>query len=393
LLFQRSTRWNDGYGIAALVAAACALASKESAVLVPVIVTAFAIAAHASSDRPVLRGLRDASPWIVLTLLYFTLRAAIFGNPLQVYPGTSPAASLLHGDWFKVVASMAAWMAALMPAREIRMVFVVATALSVAAGGVWMALRRVAFTAWWPLAATTLLSVVLVLPHLQTLAPNGEQGRLFYTTAALLALTIGMPLVMCERHPARRWSFAIVFGVAIVAVACETVLVRASIAPWVAAGRQARTLLAALPPLALGIPPGGYGFVLVPDHIADVPFGRNAQGGLLSPPAQPAPLTTRVIVQTTDDLPAWPGHIQRGLVTALQRFPLDRVWGEVDSGRAATLAPPVPPTEYFCWGADGEHIVHVTLNAARARADWLGAWRAALAEGRCAVQPGDVRAD
>jgi hypothetical protein len=67
-LFLRSVRWTDAWGIAALCAAACAFASKESAVLVPAVVTAFAIARHTRDARPVRRGLQNAAPWIALTL-------------------------------------------------------------------------------------------------------------------------------------------------------------------------------------------------------------------------------------------------------------------------------------------------------------------------------------
>jgi hypothetical protein len=317
---------------------------------------------------------------------YLILRTAIFGDPLQVYPGTSPVASLLHGDWFNVVASMGAWFAALMPVREMRIGLLAGSVVFLVAGAVWCGTRRATFTAWWPMAVATLLSIVLVLPHLQTLAPTGEQGRLFYMTSALFALTMALPVSLCGPKETPQWTFTLI-SAGIIVIACETALVRSSIAPWSTAGKQAATLLAAIPEIAIEIPAAGYGFILVPDHIGDVPFGRNAQGGMLSPPTQPAPLSTRVIVQTADDLAAWPGYIRRGLVTALRTYPLERVWTEIGNGEGMA---PETPTHYFCWAADGVHIIPVHLDARRFAVDWLAAWRDALADGPCAVRSGDV---
>src|ERR1700686_280824 len=65
--FQRMTRWNDLWGWASLAAAACAFASKESALLLPVFVTALAMARHPATPRGALHALVEASPWLALT--------------------------------------------------------------------------------------------------------------------------------------------------------------------------------------------------------------------------------------------------------------------------------------------------------------------------------------
>jgi hypothetical protein len=166
-----------------------------------------------------------------------------------------------------------------------------------------------------------------------------------------------------------------------VLIIAELLLLRATVAPWSIAGAQARALIVALPAIAGEIPEAGYGFVLVPDHLGSVPFGRNAQGGLMLPPTQALSLSSRLIVQTPTDLRAWPANAQRGLVDALRRYPLAQVWSAVATGQAKGSA---LPTDYFCWAENAERIVRVSLPMGTAQDDWPGAWRRALAGGSCA---------
>ena len=136
-----------------------------------------------------------------------------------------------------------------------------------------------------------------------------------------------------------------------------------------------------LPGIVGEVPEGGYGCVLVPDHLSSVPFGRNAQGGLMLPPTQARSMSSRLIVQTPADLPAWPANAQRGLVDALRRYPLAQVWSAVASGQAQGTA---LPTDYFCWAETSSRIVRVSLPVSAAQDDWRGAWQRALADGPCA---------
>src|SRR5262249_43834860 len=139
-------------------------------------------------------------------------------------------------------------------------------------------------------------------------------------------------------------------------------------------------LIAALPLAARAIPPEGYGLVLVPDHLGNVPFGRNAQGALVSPPVQEKPLSNRLVVQTPFDLAPWPEHMARGLVDALRRYPLADAWTAVGQGRAVRG---VAPTHYFCWADDARQLVPLPWSADLAARDWLAAWRGALSASHC----------
>jgi len=70
---------------------------------------------------------------------------------------------------------------------------------------------------------------------------------------------------------------------------------------------------------AADVPPDGYAFVVVPDHLGAVPFARNAQAGLLLPPLQAGPLSPRIIVQTPLELDRWPDLFTRDIIARLRK--------------------------------------------------------------------------
>lgn len=376
--FQRMTRWNDRWGWASLAAAACAFASKESAVLLPVFVTALAIARRPATPRGALHALAEASPWLALAAAYLLLRAEIFGDPFRVYAGTAPLDTMLHGDGLRALSSFPAWLDAALAPPSARIAFLTASVALIAVGAARGARHRMT-PQWLAVAATGLLSVALLLPHVSALAPTGEQGRLFYAGSALFSLLIGYALLASGPRASAGLNTATAVAVALL-LGAEVVLLQGNIAQWAHAGRQARMLIADLPRLAQEVPPDGYGFVLVPDHIGSVPFARNAQGGLVLPPSQPVPLSMRLIVQTPGDLRGWPNNIRRGLVDALRRFPLEQVWAALGSGEAVK---PITPSNYYCWDATGGSVEAMALPPVIDDREWLDAWKSVLATGPC----------
>jgi hypothetical protein len=245
---------------------------------------------------------------------------------------------------------------------------------------------------WLAVAFSALVSVGLILPHVSALATNGEQGRLFYTTSALLALLCGIA-VAATRVPSGAVSkhglHTVALAASLTMIVAELFLLRATVAPWSDAGAGAGALVAALPDTASRIPTAGYGFVLVPDHVASVPFGRNAQGGLMQPPTQAFSLSSRLIVQTPADLPAWPADARRGLVDALRRYPLSQVWTAVASGNANGTA---LPTDYYCWSERSSRIIELSLPPNATQGEWLDAWRRALAGSSCVEDASELGA-
>ncbi|MEO8739229.1 MAG: hypothetical protein ABI537_05950 [Casimicrobiaceae bacterium] len=380
--FQRARHWNDRWGTPSLVAALCAFASKESAALLPVFVLAIAVARALRTDvRAALsQGARDALPWILVAVAYFALRTVIFGTPLRVYPDTAPLAALLHGDWLQTLVSGGAWLNVVLPVQWARVAFLAGMGMLLAVAAATCLADARARGVWLAIAVTALASVGMVLPHLATLAANGEEGRLFYSTSALIGLLLALTWIGPRRAGRGSALRAIGGGLVVLTLVAQATLLRAAVAPWTDAGEQAIALARALPALARTIREDGYGLVLVADHLGAVPFGRNAQGGLISPPTQAAPLSTRLVVQTPDELAGWPSHIGRGLVDALRRYPLAQAWPAVESGRASA---PLAPSDYFCWDGSQRVLVPVRLPTDSATGDWIGAWRAALKAGPC----------
>jgi hypothetical protein len=120
--------------------------------------------------------------------------------------------------------------------------------------------------------------------------------------------------------------------------------------------------------------------VLVPDRIGGVPFGRLAQGGFALPPVQPAPLLSRLVVQTERDLSAWPQNMRRGIIDALKRYPPREVWSAVAAGQVARDG---APTDFYCWDSENARLVPLALAAPIDGEHWLPAWKAALAGSAC----------
>jgi len=392
--FERSERWSDRYGIAGLAAAVCAFASKESATLLPVFVLAFAVAKPRTARQAsgaatngldaIIAAARRATPWFVLLAGYFLWRIAIFGSPFRVYPDAEPVASLLAGDWLTTLGSAAQWLEAALPVAAARRTLLVALAAALGLGGAWCLAHRAYRVRWLALVGVVALAIVLPLLQVRALDAQGEGGRLFYVAAAALALLVALPCTLPDSpedwlwNRALRWTFVLA---TIAVVAAEAVLLRAALLPWVSAGAQAQQLLRELATLPARIPADGYAFVLVPDRIGSVPFGRLAQGGLALPPVQAEALLPRLVVQTEPDLPAWPENIRRGLVDALKRYPAREVWPAVAAGRATSG---VAPTHYFCWDTTHARLVALSMPSTVTTTDhWLPAWRQALKDSAC----------
>ncbi len=380
--FMASDARFDGWRAASLVATALALASKESAALGIVLVVA--LAAWRAWNRDAQRAWRDvvartarlAWPWIALALAYFVVRQALFGDPFRVFAGSNPGGALADGSAWRNAASLVAWWPAALPATWPRvalglaLLVLLATALATARKRVPPAPAIVALVA--ALAASG------VLIAMQVLWPaNGQGGRNLYTVVALGAALVSLPLASSSR--ALRFA---ALGGALVALAAAGPLLHDGIARRAAAQQAMASLATSLAAIAAAAPPGTYALVVIPDQLDSVPFGRGSQGGLVMPPVQAAPLSSRLIVQTTYDLPAWPELIERDFVGRLMREPLTAVAAQPMGPR---VAPPYRmPDAYWCYDAQRSALVRMTLAWDGEAAQWMPAWQRAVGAAGCA---------
>jgi hypothetical protein len=329
----------------ALLAAALALASKEAGVVALVLVGWLAIARALSGALPreaAPRILRELAPFIVLGLVYLALRVALFGHPTRAYVGLR--VDLLDlGHWLLVARSFPAWAAVQFPGAGAAG-FALAT-LAVLAAGLVMA-RGGERAAQLAVLATLATTLALVLPHVPQFGADGIGGRLFYLPGALLAIAVALALQAISR-PGRAPRVATV--AALLVIAMHATWAWAAVRDYREAHAQMRRVAAAVAALAAAAP-ATPAVAFIPDALGRVPFGRNAQGGLMLPPLQPEPLSRRVLVQTDAEIPALRDKIAGGLFTALAQRELFELMDAPVRGMA-----PVAPSAAWCW--DRERFV------------------------------------
>jgi hypothetical protein len=281
---------------------------------------------------------------------------------------------LLTGEWLRALPGMVGWSAAAMPEDGPRALFGFAGTLLVLCGAAAARREPSQARAWVALAFAVTASFALLLAHWQW-PPNGEGGRVLYAIAAMASVGVTRPLCASDaRLRMGAWLFAFML------LASEVMLAQGNVARWTRAGEDMRRLVAVLAQVAATTAPGGYAFVVVPDHVGPIPFGRTAQGGLMSPPIQTRPLSRQLVVQTEEELDRWPDLFERDIVGRLQREPLDRV-----AGNERTPIQPAPhlyPDRFYCWSPRDRMLAPLPAMPVTA-AEWTAAWETALTSAGC----------
>ncbi|MBS0321904.1 MAG: hypothetical protein JSR18_15270 [Proteobacteria bacterium] len=371
----------DGWRAASLGATLLALASKESAVLAIVLVVA--LAARRAWDDGAQRGLdvaartwRAAWPWVLLALGYFVWRQWLFGDPFRVFAGSNPGGALGDGTALRNAASLAAWWPAALPMPVLRHALAAALVAMLVLALALARERGTVATASVALLLVVAASGVLVAMQLRWPA-NGQGGRNLYAVVAAGAVLAALPLMASQR-----WLRRATLAAAIVALVAAWPLLRDGIAQRAAVQQAMGTLATSLARIAAETPPGEYVLVVIPDQLGAVPFGRGSQGGLVMPPVQATPLSPRLLVQTTYDLPAWPELLARDFVGRLMREPLASVAAQPMGPR---VAPPYRmPDRYWCFDAQRAALVPLALAWDGNAQTWIPAWKRALAAAGCA---------
>lgn len=363
-LYLKSGTAVDRHALGALLCGVLAFTSKESAAILPGLIGCLAWIRH--GDAPMRARwtsiVRDLAPWLLLLAWYFTLRLLMFGSMFQVYPGAHPLARIVDGGWLLAMQGVVPWLAAAIPDASALAVASALSALFLLAGTISVIRDRSLWRKGLGLLAAVLWSLALLLPHLSGLAANGEGGRLFYSTSALLAILIGVPFGSRWFSGAPRIIRGAVFVSGCALVGAHAVLLHIALRDWRTAGTQMGQLVAMLPGLNRSPGAEGYTFVFAPDAIGAVPFARNANGAMVLPPIQRQPLLSNMIVFLPADIPNIPALLSQQLIPTLKRFTLNEAAAQMQAPAADGLASPtVWPTELFCWRQDAATVARLPL--------------------------------
>ncbi|MGZ5104845.1 MAG: hypothetical protein ACXWHB_10430 [Usitatibacter sp.] len=381
VFFQRSRRTGDAAGVASLLSAVAALLCKESAAIVPFAILFLARLRDDVLDRPTvlarwLAAARVAAPWLALAALYLAWRYAMFGSATRVYSNTQPLSDMLsRAYWSDVVQALPAWISAqFRPAYRFAFLAVLTLAQLVLIFVSRPSGRREP-EALFGAAATVALTLALLLPHVGKLPEDGLSGRLLYQTSAFYGVLVAIAL----RHSRAAY---LLWGVSLALLILHTAFERHVLARWEVVHRQTRELVPAVARYHDALAPGDFALVLVPEAVDDIPFGRNAQGGLMLPPVQPRALTYKVLVQETGELPALGGKIRDGVVTTLRRAPVF----DFLAGKRVTTTPPEYPTRIACWSSLHARLVPLEVAPGPDPETWARSLKGAFAR-HCPQRP------
>jgi hypothetical protein len=240
--FVASHAWRDRYGLLSLAATVLSYMSKESATIGVPLILALAWWKQ-GSDKGLLRSLagalRTALPWLLIAAAYFAFRRLLFGDPFRFFPGSSPLAILLGGEWLANVPAMLDWVAVALPETGPRIAFAWSGALLLVCALAAGVSDRTKGRALVAIVVAVLGAFALLLPH-WTWAGNGEGGRVLLTIGAIAFVAAALPLAVAGRPRGLAWVAAIVL------VGSQWMLAQAAVTRWMHAGEDTRALAATL---------------------------------------------------------------------------------------------------------------------------------------------------
>ena len=367
--FLASRSWHDGWGLLSLAATVLSYLSKESAAIGAPLIVALAWYRHG-----LLRALPRALPWLLIAVVYFAYRHYLFGDAFRFFPGSSPVDVLLSGEWLANLPGMIDWARIAMPEATALTAFaasgIVLVVCALAAGVAERAKGR----ALAALALTVLAAFALLLPHWRW-AGTGEGGRVLLAIGAIAMTAAALPLAAARQPRTLAWLAAVVL------LGSQYALARAAVERWVDAGEDTQTLARALSQLAQATPADSYAFVVIPDHVGAIPFGRNAQIGFMLPPIQSRPISQQLIVQTEQNLAPWPDQFTRDVIGRLKREQFDP---RPSASSPPKVAPPYAlPDRFLCWSPRERALQPVALALASDLANWGAEWKRALDAAGC----------
>ena len=333
----------------AFVAALLALMSKEAGAVALVLVGFLALTRElrtpGATPESVTRGVAASLwPFVALGLAYVALRVAIFGNATNAYVGL--AVDLTDArHWRELFWSGLEWSRVTFPGPgAVRGLATLAAAALLALGLAATRRSRARGAAVVAVLASLATALALVLRFLPSFDPSGIGGRLFYLPGALVAMALGLSLASAGRlaSPVTARSAG---ALAALLVTLHLAWFSQAAREYRSAHREMRAIATAVGQAA-SIPAPGVAVLFIPYALGRVPFGANAQAGLMLPPVQREPVTRRVLVQLEREIPQLPDKVSRGVIDWLARHEIF----DLPAGDAPLAgARDIEPSRYSCW--------------------------------------------
>ena len=378
LLFQKSRRFGDVASLLSLLSAEAAFLCKESAAIVPFAIFFLATLRRDCLEAPAaprrwMLAARHAAPWLALAAFYLVTRYLMFGSFTRVYANTAPLSAMFSGEYLKdVIDTFPVWLSAqFRPSYRFPFLGVL-TAVQVAIIVFAKPRDGRAPAALAAAGAVLALTLLLLAPHVGKLPEEGLGGRLLYQSAVFYAVLT----VIALRHSRLPY---LLWGVTLALVILHAAFQHHALARWNAAFVEMRALVSELARLDARLAPGDYALVLVPGDIDDIPFARNAQGGLMLPPVFPRAMSARLLVQQYDEVPLLPGKIESGVVSTLKKRPVF----DYLAGKRIVTTPPEYPNVVVCFAVERHRLVPLDIAPAESPKAWADAVQAALNASRC----------
>jgi hypothetical protein len=335
---------------------ACALMSKESAMLLPAVATMLCIATASAVKLEGLARFRYAvsvparETWLSWAVLggYLAWRARLFNSIWKVYLSSTPphdAAELLarlSSFRFIVTENIGSHY----------LLWSIAAILALVWGVMSQNLRIVPKTHTAMIVALCGASVLyFVAPASSFDVSNsfGEGARHFYSAWMYTSLFLAMLLAW---RPSRVMPM---LALVLILFAGQA----QSVAQWHSAAMQMKRILGAIEGFAVTVRDDQYALLLLPDHQRIALFARNAQGAIVMRPIQRDDYLSRMAIMLSQDFAHWSELFARGKVSELK--------GGKPFDRADFLG-------LYCWNPSVGRIVPLTSGAFTADP---GAWREA----------------
>ena len=285
---------------------ACALLSKESAMPLPLVASLVCFCADPGRPRGAraraIFALREtASTWAAFAL-YLAYRAYLFGSPWKVYPDSAPPRG--PGEWLERAWTVRHVIRGTLGDAAIPWTIAMGALAAIA---ILFAIRRRRAPVGAPRGiGVALLACALMYALAPTFGfglavPNGEGARLLYLGWVYASLALG---VVAASSRTARWPLVALLAASVYAEA-------QSVGRWHAAAREMKRVTSRVAALAQRVPRGAYALLLLPDHLGIAVFARNAQGGIVLRPTQPADYLDRVAVMTEDSFAHWSALLAR----------------------------------------------------------------------------------